>query len=141
MSDEQYKRDEATFKENCQFARGLNTQIMQIPAFAITLTGGLWFAAMTRDVENLARIVLFSFAAIADLALILVLFRLRDVMQSYLEKAKSFNEAAFSNGIPEKPLIPWLGRHAMVRIYGLILLFAAAVSCAGAAFYYGRAYL
>jgi len=98
MSDEQYKRDEATFKENCQFARGLNTQIMQIPAFAITLTGG---RAMTKDVENLARMVLFTVAAVADLALILVLFRLRDVMQSYLEKAKSFNDAAFSTGVPE----------------------------------------
>lgn len=130
MSDEQYKRDEAAYKENCQFARGLNTQIMQIPAWAITVTGGLWFAAMFREVEEIARVVLFGFAALADFMLIRVIYRLRDVFESYLEKIKAFNPDAFATGDPKTPHIEG-GRLTMVTTFSWILGAASLVSALG----------
>lgn len=130
MSDEQYKRDEAAYKENCQFARGLNTQIMQIPAWAITVTGGLWFAAMFREVEEIARVVLFGFAALADFMLIRVIYRLRDVFESYLEKIKAFNPNAFATGDPKNPHIKG-GRLTMVNTFSWILGAAGLVSALG----------
>ncbi|HEX8901753.1 hypothetical protein [Vitreimonas sp.] len=130
MSEEQYKRDEAAYKENCQFARGLNTQIMQIPAWAITVTGGLWFAAMFREVEEAARVVLFGFAAFADFMLIRVIYRLRDVFESYLEKIKAFNPSAFATGNPQTPHIG-SGRLTMVTTFAWILRAAGLVSTLG----------
>ncbi len=130
MSDEQYKRDEAAYKENCQFARGLNAQIMQIPAWAITVTGGLWFAAMFREVEEIARVVLFGFAGVADLLLIRVIYRLRDVFQSYVEKTETFNPQAYATGDPKNPHIEG-GRLTMVTTFSWMLGLAGAVSLLG----------
>jgi len=133
VPDDQYRRDEAAYKENCAFARGLNTQIMQVPAFAITLTGGLWFGAgVSENVDADIKFVLLSFAAIADAVLIIVLFRLRNVMQSYLDKAKAFNPTAYASGNPS----PMLGSYAMVKSYAFILALAVAVSVGGAIYFW-----
>lgn len=133
MSDEQYKRDEAAYRENCAFARGINTQLMQIPTFAITLTGGLWLgAALSQNVEQGVKAVLLFFAVIADVALIVVLFRLRDVFKSYMEKIKAFNTAAFADGRPEGAI---LGNYAMVTAYSIVLGLAAVISLIGAVSY------
>ena len=68
----------------------------------MTLTGGLWFGAgVTEHIPTEIRFALLLFAGLCNLALILAVLRVRDVLESYLEKIKTFREASFASGRAE----------------------------------------
>src|SRR4051812_31335852 len=105
-----FARQKACYEQNFQQARTLNTQMNQVPALAMTLTGGLWFGAgVTSGLPVEFRFALLIFAGLCDLALILATLRIRDVFESYLEKIKQFCPQSFASGTPEEPKMPWLG--------------------------------
>jgi hypothetical protein len=85
----------------------------------MTLTGGLWFAVASFEMTGQARSWLMLFAGLANIIMIAALHRLRSVMQSLLDKIRSYD-----------------GRPApgpnffIVRCFSLLLLLSAAGSFA-----------
>jgi hypothetical protein len=73
----------------------MNQIMWQIPIIAITLTGGLWYAVSTQQSIALFRPPALFLAAVLDTALIIVLIRVRYVMQAHLEKLRQFYPAGF----------------------------------------------
>ena len=75
----------ALYNQNSEHFRGLNTQMWQIPIIAMTLTGGLWFGVSSVKDSPVFQMGLLSLALIGNVALIIVLARLRFVMRGYLD--------------------------------------------------------
>jgi hypothetical protein len=131
-----FDRDKAAFDQNYSQFRSLNDHLLRLPTLYTTLTGGLWFAAGVQDKLPLAPEVRFALIYLAGwfgLMLILVMFRLRDVMQSYLDQLQTFNPATFASGQPKKPRLPGLLRsYSMVDLFAVMAFIAAALSWIGA---------
>lgn len=133
-----FEREKVCYEQNFKQARSLNAQMNQIPTLAITLTGGLWFAAgVTEKMQNPLRFGLLIFAGLCDIGLVLVILRVRDVFHSYLEKAKAFHPESFVEGRPASPKMGRLGDYSMVTVYALLMFAACLLSMLGAfAFYW-----
>jgi len=125
-----FERERAAYEQNFEQARSLNTQMNQVPAIAMTLTGGLWFAAALTEAELAMeiRFALLTFAGLCNLSLICAILRIRDVFQSYLEKLKAFHPPAFASGRPQRPKVAWLGNYGMIFIYCALMVIAAVFS-------------
>lgn len=133
MPDNEYAREQACYEQNFEQARTLNSQMNQVPALAMTLTGGLWFGAgVTSDLPVEFRFALLLFAGLCDLALILAILRIRDVFESYLEKIEPFHPASFASGKPKNPKMPRLGSYSMISIYCTLIFVGAVFSFFGA---------
>ena len=135
VCSEDFTRERTCYEQNFQQARNLNSQMNQVPVLAMTLTGGLWFAAGVA--ENIApeiRLLLLIFAGFCNLALILVTIRTRDVFHNYLERIKAFHPASYANGKPSAPKVSGLGDYSMVSIYCTLMFIAATLSFSVAIF-------
>jgi hypothetical protein len=133
MTDSDYDRRKVCYEQNFEQARSLNLEMNQVPALAMTLTGGLWFGAgVTNDIPVEIRFALLLFAGLCNLALILAVLRIRDVLESYLERLQAFDEASFASGRPKNPKMPWLGSYSMISIYCTLMLIGALFSFFGA---------
>lgn len=78
------------YKQWCEDFRSLNEIMWRVPVILMTLTGGLLFAIAKFDMSSLARSGLLLFVAAMNIVFIIVLFRLRSVMESILVKIKYF---------------------------------------------------
>lgn len=85
------ERERVHFEQSCETLRSLNQTMWQIPFLAMTLTGGLWYAVLNMKVEQEfeAAVALF-FGFLANTLLVLVIHRVRDVMQVYIDTVNSF---------------------------------------------------
>jgi hypothetical protein len=72
------------YEQRCAEFRSLNGFFWQIPLIVMTLNGGLWFAVASLDLTAIARGSILLFAAIANLAMIITLWRLRSLMELLL---------------------------------------------------------
>ena len=137
MSDDKFQRDQVCYEQNFQQARSLNVQMNQVPVLAMTLTGGLWFAAgVTKDLYPEIRFGLLLFAGFCNIALILAAFRIRDVFHCYLEKIETFDSTNFATGKPSNPKAPILGDYSMISIYCSLLGIGSILSFLGAFGFY-----
>lgn len=135
MCSEEFTREKTCYEQNFQQARSLNSQMNQVPVLAMTLTGGLWFAAgVTKDIAPEIRLFLLIFAGLCNLALILVTIRTRDVFHSYMERIKAFHPDRFASGKPSDPKVPALGDYSMISIYCALMFIAAVLSFSVAIF-------
>lgn len=136
-NSEEFEREKICYEQNFQQARSLNTQMNHVPVLAMTLTGGLWFAAgVTENITPEIRFFLLIFAGLCNLSLILVTIRTRDVFHSYLESIKAFHPPGFANGKPVDPKAPALGDYSMISIYCALMMIAAILSFGVAVFKY-----
>lgn len=132
-----FEREKVCYEQNFQQMRSLNDQMNRIPTIAVTLTGGLWYgASLTNGLDHTIRFGLIILAGFCDLALILACIRTRDVIESYLEKIKSFDAANFASGRPSSPLLGKMSNYGMIRVYCYLLAIVAALSFLGAISYY-----
>lgn len=130
-------RSRLAFVQNFEQVRNLNTQMNAVPTLAMVMTGGLWFGAgLTQNLDAQIRFALLVFAGIVNVCLALICIRIRDVLQSYLEKAVTFFPPAASSGMPRDPVLKGLSGYSMISIYSLLMLTAAALSWFGAFAYY-----
>jgi len=137
MSDNDFEREKVCYEQNFQQARTLNSQMNQVPVLAMTLTGGLWFAAgVTENLYSEIRFGLLLFAGFCNIALILAALRIRDVFHSYLERVKQFHLDSFASGKPEDPKVPQLGDYSMITIYCALMAIGSVLSFAGALGFY-----
>lgn len=137
MSDSDFEREKVCYEQNFEQARSLNSQMNQVPVLAMTLTGGLWFAAgVTENLYSEIRFGLLLFAGFCNIALILATLRIRDVFHSYLERIKQFRPESFACGKPEDPKVPQLGDYSMITIYCALMAIGSVLSFAGALGFY-----
>lgn len=125
--------EQLCYVQNFEQFRSLNTQMNHVPVLAMTLTGGLWFGAgVTENLDGEIRFALLMLAGFSNLALMLVVYRIRDVLESYLERIEAFHPASFAGGKPANPRLPWLGSYSMITIFCTLMLLAAVFSFIGA---------
>jgi hypothetical protein len=138
MADESFEREKVCYEQNFEQARSLNEQMNKVPLLAMTLSGGLWFAAgAIKDVPPAIRFLLLLFTGFCNLALILVTIRIRDVFHSYLEQIKAFHPSSFVTGRPTNPRAPGLRDYSMITIYCILMAIAALLSfCAAISWYW-----
>lgn len=137
MTSETFEREKLCYEQNFEQARSLNAQMNRVPTISITLTGGLWFgAAATDNVDSEIRFGLLFFAGICNFALVLASLRIRDVLESYLEKIKAFHKKSFADGHPGKPKLGRFGSYSMITIYCILMIVAGLMSMIGAFFFY-----
>ena len=137
MSDEDFKRQQVCYQQNFEQARSLNVQMNQVPVLAMTLTGGLWFAAgVTENLYSEIRFGLLLFAGFCNIALILAALRIRDVFHSYLERIEQFRPDSFASGKPEAPKVLQLGDYSMITIYCALMAIGSVLSFFGALGFY-----
>ena len=130
---EPQSREEICYVQNFEQFRNLNAQMNHVPALAMTLTGGLWFGAgATENLDIEIRFALLMLAGFSNVALILIVYRIRDVLESYLERIENFHPPSFAGGAPKQPRLPWLGSYSMITIFCALMLLAAMFSFIGA---------
>jgi len=137
LPSEDFEREKICYEQNFLHARSINDQMNRVPPLSITLTGGLWFgAALTDNVDSEIRFGLLLFAGICNIALVLAIFRIRDVLESYLQKIKGFHELSYASGRPNKPKLGRFGCYGMVSLYASLMLTGSLLSFIGAFFFY-----
>lgn len=132
-----FERAKASFEQNFAQFRHLNDQMNRIPAFAVTLTAGIWYVAVVSDYgdtlspvrEALARFSLMIFAGICDVALVCIAIRIRDVMTDYLDRVKRFEGEWWTE---YGPSLPMFRDYSMISLYSVLILAGAVLSWAGA---------
>src|SRR4051794_30890452 len=118
MSDDSNSRERLCYVQNFEQFRSLNTQMTQVPVLAMTLTGGLWFGAgVTDHIDTEIRFALLMLAGLSNIALTLVILRIRDVMEGYLDRIRDFHPTSFAGGKSKLPRVPWLGSYSMITIF------------------------
>jgi hypothetical protein len=137
MSNNDFEREKVCYEQNFQQARSLNGQMNQVPVLAMTLTGGLWFAAgVTENLYPEIRFGLLLFAGFCNIALILAALRIRDVFHSYLERIEQFRPDSFASGKPNDPKMAHLGDYSMITIYCALMAIGSVLSFAGTLGFY-----
>lgn len=124
MTDTEQQKLLASYSQNSESFRSLNQQMWQIPLISMTLTGGLWFGVSKADTSPLFQISLLALTAAANIGLLVILFRLRYVMQRHLDWLEAFNAAGFVGA----PGTSFLTRPFVVRSTFQLLLFLAAIT-------------
>jgi hypothetical protein len=133
-----FDRAKAAFDQNFLQFRHLNDQLNRVPTLAVTLTGGFWYVAVIQKFpagteahqEAIARFALMIFATIANLMLIQIAIRIRDVMSGYWKRIAEF----MGVHAPEKaaPNRFVFGDYSMISMYATMMLAGALLSGIGA---------
>lgn len=116
------------YEQRCAEFRSLNGFFWQIPLIVMTLNGGLWFAVASLDLTAVARVAILLFAAGADAAMIITMWRLRGLLEVLLEQIR----------VAEGGEEPKGGR---VILWVFCILFgAAALGAVGGALFQGQVF-
>lgn len=86
----QFKKLELQYLEAGQHLRSLNQLMWQVPSMVIAITGGLWYGSTTVD-ELQARAVVLYFAAVFSLLTIVIIWRLRRLIQMHIGRQSRFS--------------------------------------------------
>lgn len=123
-----FEREKLCYEQNFEQMRSLNSMMWQVPAFAMTLTGGLWYGAGSLEhVPTLVKPLLLCFAGIANLLLIFVVQRVRSVMQAYMDKLRAFHPPSYAEAT-RQPYIGWLRDRGVANTFSLLMFISAVLS-------------
>ncbi len=136
--NEDFEQEKLCFQHNSEQIRHLNSQMNSVPITSMILTGGLWYAAGSmNEISCELKFYILIFASFCNVCLALICFRIRDVLESYLEKVEQFRVESYADG---KPAIPILGSfsesNSMIIKYTLLIVVAAFLSLIIACTYY-----
>ena len=131
MEDEGLERQQVCYEQNCENFRDLNRMMWQVPMMAMTLTGGLWYGIGTiEEIDVALRTLLLSFAAVANVALVLVIQRVRSVMDAYLGRIREFCPPSFADSRHAKHT-RWLPEGGVCNTFSVFLCVSALMNAAG----------
>ena len=132
MGNNDFDRKKACYEQNCQQFRRLSQIMYQIPLIAMTLTGGLWYGVATLTTIDLTvKGSLLLLAATANICLIFIINRIRDVMEAYLVKIEEFYPPGFARKKDDdNALFPFRTR-GVCRTFSIMMGFAAFMSIIG----------
>ena len=137
MHEQEFERKRVCYEQNSEQARSLNAQMNHVPVLAMTLTGGLWFAAgALENINAVIRFCLLMFAGGCNLALIASVLRIRQIFDSYLEKMEEFHPESYANGKPRKRKVPYLTEYSVIGIYCSLMGVGSLLSFGGALAFY-----
>lgn len=114
MGDEE--KQKIIFEQNCEDFRSLNEIMWKIPIIVITLTGGLWFGVGSLDISSSAKTSLLFLTGAANVIFILVLIRLRYVMNQILKEIRKYQGRSLGLG------------YVFICLFSSLLAFSAGVS-------------
>lgn len=115
----EYRKSELQYLEAGQHMRSLNQLMWQVPGMAIAATGGLWYGVTLVD-GDFAKIGLLGFAAIIDSLTVVIVLRIRWILQKPLKVQRTFEG---KSGREKAGL--------MVCCWSIMLLTAAVLSVLG----------
>ena len=96
MSTGDFDREKHAYVQNCESMRSVNAQMNRLPTFSVTLTGGIWFGiTLSSTINEYAAFGVLLLAGVANFCLILIAYRTRDVIQSYLETDRVISTVQF----------------------------------------------
>ena len=102
------------YQQQCEEFRALNGIFWQIPVIMTTFNGGLWFALASLDLTDLGQRLILVFAALANVAFLIALIRLRWLLGTLLRRIHTIQ------GSLSAPL-----SGITVAAFGLLLVLAA----------------
>ncbi len=117
-----FKTLELQYLEAGQHLRSLNQLMWQVPSMVIAITGGLWYGATTVD-EFQARTVVLSFAAVFSVLTVVIIWRLRHLIQMHIDRQHLFS--------PDNEKAP-RSKYVVIGCWTTALLGSAIVSTLGA---------
>jgi len=117
-----YRRQELQYLEAGQHLRSLNLLMWQVPGMTIAITGGLWYGATTVE-GDAPRTWVLGFAAVVAALTIVILFRLRSLIEMHIQHQRGFESR---NNADDR------FKNTVVRCWSLALFAAAFVSAVGA---------
>jgi hypothetical protein len=135
VAQQEFDRDKVCYEQNYQQFRSLNQSMWQVPIIAMTLNGGLWFAAATLHSLDLFKGPLFFLAAVFNVSLIFVLVRVRYVMEEYLKALKRFHPDGFVSAPGDR----WYnGSRTVMRAFSTALALSATCSLLASIYFAAR---
>lgn len=117
-----YRRQELQYLEAGQHLRSLNQLMWQVPSMAIAVTGGLWYGATTVE-SDAPRAWVFGFTAFVDVLIVIIIWRLRSLIEKHIQHQEAFAGEGGSRGRL---------RYVVISCWIFALIAAAVVSAAGA---------
>lgn len=136
MASDEFEREKLCFIQNSETVRSLNQIMWQIPLVAMTLTGGIWYGvSSTAQLPLIARNALLLFVTMADILLIIVIWRVREVMEHYIVKARNFYPSGFPDTNSKIKICCLKNKEKIVvKVFSLILIITAIASLLGVFF-------
>ncbi len=94
------KADKAAliYEQKCQDIRSLNEILWKFPVIAMTITGGLWYGAVSLNMPGELKSYIFLFSSIINILFCIVLVRIRFVINIYLKSTRGFEGKPLSKG-------------------------------------------
>ncbi|MCA0359076.1 MAG: methyltransferase domain-containing protein [Proteobacteria bacterium] len=122
------ERELAVYDQNSQTLRSLNQLFWQIPVISMSLTGGLWFGVAKAEASPWFQLGLLGLAGVGNVVLVLILHRLRYVMDEYLSWLRQFDTSGFV-AAPGKGWLdkPYSVRTALQTMFSLAAAFSFAM--------------
>jgi hypothetical protein len=128
-----FEREKLCYEQNCEHMRSLNQIMWQVPMIAMTLTGGLWYAVATvKGMDSIARIGMLGFSAIANVGLIFMINRVRNVIGFHLTKMEQFYPAGYVNAGADRNRLPFFRNRGVCLTFSVLMGIAASFSVIGA---------
>lgn len=128
-----HRKEELQYLEAGQHQRSLNQLMWQIPSIAIAITGGLWFGATSLS-EGISKSAIFCFTAGVDVLTIIIIVRLRQLIQIQMDSQIQFSQQTVLNkngevGSQRNFFNSWLlPNGTVIYCWGATLLLAAIIS-------------
>jgi len=121
-------RERISYEQNFQHVRALIPVTYQIPALAITITGGLWFGVLqTKSIPAFGYLFL-ALACIMNVGFFLIMWRLGQIIGIYLDALKDWHPPSYVTVFENPKVTQW--PHA-ITVFQLFFLGAAAFSLVG----------
>jgi len=114
------------YRQHYEQFRDLNGHMWKIPMIALTLTGGLWLGVVKAEGNIFAQSSLLLLASVANLALVIVLRRIRYVMACILGKLKEMAPEDFVDAQGDGAFCH--GRNMVVKSFSVLLILASVLS-------------
>ncbi len=135
---QEFRAKEVGYVEAGLHMRSLNQFMWQVPGITIAVTGGLWYGVSLWTSDSAKQFALV-FLAIFDILMIVVLFRVRTVLERHIARQKNSDfELQVANVQANKAskwswLVAWTKQDFLVvGIWSALLAFAGILSVLGA---------
>lgn len=97
VSDPDFERERVAYEQNFQHVRALIPVMYQMPALAITITGGLWYGVLQTRALPVFGYLFLLLAFMMNIGFCLIMRRLDGIISLYLDKLGRFYPATYVN--------------------------------------------
>jgi hypothetical protein len=126
--DEAFEREKTSYEQNFEHVRVLIPMTYQIPAMAITITGGLWFGVLKTNGVPAFGYLFLILAFMMNVGFYFIMRRFGQIIDIYLDALKEFCPKGYvkAKGNPNVSQHP-----EVITVFKLFCIGAAAFSVVG----------